>query len=67
MRSRFTKKETTPTNKECAKDEMTNTNEEEPTMPLASQRLGVSFNDLNMTLPKIGFVQYIHSKVQHHF
>jgi hypothetical protein len=43
---------------------MTNNNEEEPTMPRASQRLEVGSNDVNTTPLEIGFVQYIRSKVQ---
>ncbi len=49
--------ETTPIGRKCARDEMTNTNQEGPTMPWVTQRLEIGSTDMNTTPPKIGFVQ----------
>jgi hypothetical protein len=46
--------ETTPTSKECARDEMIDTSEEEPTMPHATKMSKVGSNDMNMTPLEIG-------------
>jgi hypothetical protein len=55
--------ETKPTDRECTIGEMTNTNEEEPTMPQATQRSKVGSNDVNMTPPNISFMHYIRDRI----
>jgi hypothetical protein len=59
------KEETSLITKKCARDEMMNTNEKEQTTPQGTPRPKRSSNDMNMTPPKIGFVQYIQSRAQH--
>jgi hypothetical protein len=49
----YDKEETTPINKECEGDEMTDTSEEEQTMPWPTPRSKVGSNDVNMTPSEI--------------
>ncbi len=55
--------ETMPTGKECARNEMTNTNEEEPTTPQATKMSKVRSNDMNTTPLEVGSMWYICNKV----
>ncbi len=55
------KKKPSLTDRKCVVDEMTNTNEEEPTMPQAIQRSKVGSNDVNTTPLEINFMWYIYT------
>jgi hypothetical protein len=55
------KEETTPIDRECTRNEMMDTSQEEPTMPNVTQRSKVCSNDMNTTPLDIDFVQYIHN------
>jgi hypothetical protein len=57
------KEETSVIAKKCVRDEMMNTNEKEQTTPQGTPRSEIGSN-MNMTPPKIGFVQYIQSRAQ---
>jgi len=56
-------KKTKPTSRECAIDKIMDANEEEPTMPHATERSKVGSNDVNTTPSGISFMQYIHNKI----
>jgi hypothetical protein len=59
--------ETTLIAKKYVRDEMMNTNEKEQTTPQGTPRTKIGSNDMNMTPPKIGFVQYIQSRAQQQY